>query len=166
MFKITFNSDGTRTISRDGREISRAEFRAWEKKRMSLTGGVAEIFRSRCAPVVDDDETHVRINRSGMSDHEKAHVARRAKALGLNEHVAYDPTVPKVQVYESRKQVDAAIQQAREEADLQGDRPYHRLHPQLVQEIKQARIRQDPSLAHRDQRELEEEIIETHSLPE
>lgn len=156
----------TITYRINGQTVTRRQFAAHARRRVRLHGGLAEMSRARKAPAADTDEVHIRVNRSGMSESEKRHVAERARRLGLNEHVAYDPTIPKQQIYETRKQADAAVQAARDEADREQGRPMYRLHPQLVQELKAAKLKQDPSLAHRDQRELEEEIIETHSLPE
>lgn len=166
MIKITYHNDGSESISRDGESITPAQLKRMSRKRVRLHGGIQEMVRCRKSPTADTDEVHTRINRSGLSEREKAHVARQARKHGLNEHCAHDPTVPGQTVYESRRQVDEAIQSARDEADREEGRPVYRLHPELVADIKRKKLKQDPSLAQRDQRELEEEIIETHGLPE
>jgi hypothetical protein len=136
------------------------------KRVVALHGGIAEMCRVSRPPAADDDETHVRINRSGLKDYQKEFIAKMAREKGLSESSAYDPCIPGGQVYETRAQADAAVARACAKGEAEGDRPLYRLHPEIVERERRRRIATDPSQAHRDQRELREEIIETHGLPE
>ena len=167
MIQVVYHADGTQTYKRDGEEISRREYLRQTQRRNRLHGGIGEMCKAGAAPVADTDEVHVRINRSGLMEHEKAYIAKKARERGLNETCAYDPTTGcGTYFYESRKQVDRAIAEARERAAINDGRPKYRLNPRHVQSIKRHMIEQDPSLKARDQRELEAEIIERHAPPE
>lgn len=155
------------TYKINGRTVTPRAFAARSRKRIALHGGIAEICRSGSAPTADTDETHARINRSGLSQQERALIARRAKAAGMNEHVAYDPTLPPGhQLYETRRQADAAIANDRAKANAREGKPKHRMHPRLVRDIASHMVEENPSLKSRDKRELVEQIIDNHAAPE
>jgi|SRR5690606_19510737 len=151
----------------NGETVTPTEFTKRSRKRQKLHGGIAEICRARRPPAADDDETHTRINRSGLSYQERELIAKRAKAAGLPEEIAYDPTLPPGhQLYESRAQANAALAHDKAEANRREGKPVYRLNPRHVKSIKAKMLAENPSLKKRDQRDLEGEIIHNHSLPE
>src|SRR5690606_18112872 len=75
----------------NGETVTPTEFTKRSRKRQKLHGSIAEICRARRPPAADDDETHTRTNRSGPSYQERELIAKRAKAAGLPEEIAYDP---------------------------------------------------------------------------
>lgn len=149
----------------NGVELTPDEYAKWSKERTRRLRRAGREIAAGCAPAIDTDTLHMAINRSGLTNEEKEYVAKRARSLGLPEDVAYDPTVPGIPVYEGKAQVERQCSQAIAQADANEGRPKHRLNPRHVENIRRARIIEDPKLAERDQRELREEIIENHSLP-
>lgn len=166
MIQVVYHSDGTKTYTRNGEEITSREYQKHTRRRRRLHGGIPEMCQAGVAPTPDTDEVHIRINRSGLLEHEKEYIAKKARERGLNEACAYDPTVPGNYFYESRKDVDRAIEEAREKAAVNGGTPKYRVNPRHVRSIKRYMIGQDPKLKERDQRELEAEIVERYAPPE
>jgi DNA repair photolyase len=153
----------------NGKELTPAEHAKWWRRRSQLLRdagcSLEDGFKARKAPSIDTDTLHLAINRSGLTEEERAYVAKKARSFGMPEDVAYDPTIPGRPVYESKAQVDVQCAEAKAKANAKEGRPEYRLAPRHVRNIRKAMIAENPSLALKDQRELCEQIIENHSPP-
>lgn len=149
----------------NGEMLDSVEYAKWSRARVQRLKRAGRQVAAGCAPSIETDTLHLAINRSGLTEEERKYVAKKARSLGMPEEVAYDPTIPGRPVYESKSQVDQQCAEARAKANAKEGRPEYRLAPKHVRSIRKAMIADDPSLAHKDQRELCERIIENHSLP-
>lgn len=145
--------------------MTEAEYARWSRRRVKRLKHAGRMVAAGCAPAIETDTLHLAINRSGLTEEERAYVAKKARSLGMPEDVAYDPTIPGRPVYESKAQVEMQCAEAKAKANAKQGRPEYRLAPKHVRNIRKAMIAENPSLAHKDQRELCEQIIENHSIP-
>ena len=149
----------------NGKTLTPDEYAEWGKGRVNRLKQAGCMVSSGHAPGIDTDTLHLAINRSGLTYSDRAELAKRAQKLKIPEESCYDPTIPGQTLYETRAQADAQCAAARARAESKGDKPEHRLHPRHVKKIREAMIVENPSLKSKDQRELTEQIIESHSLP-
>lgn len=138
----------------------------------------AHLAASRTPPDGNTDKSflarQVKVGDQPLDDYTRGHIASRARRHGYSPR-ATDTYDPLAAAYpgdpaaftnhgEGREKIKRARQRFKEPTHGDPHARVHELHPEIVERNRKNLLKQDPGLAEKDQREVNEMIVDKHKL--